>query len=142
MEELLPLRIITPTHLYGSLFSGRLKIFRDLGDTDGDGDFDMLFIAGGRSCALWNTDTNLSLIYDSGDAFEQLVAMRRPEVFNSDTDPYERLENSLEDESDMHVIHLRCLDTPLYFFRGKQLITSLLLQKTKNPFLLKEWIWS
>jgi hypothetical protein len=52
------------------------------GDTGGDGDFEQLYLPGGRSFAIW-TD-NGKLVFDSGDQFEQITAALLPEQFNSD----------------------------------------------------------
>ncbi|MBE2214183.1 MAG: esterase-like activity of phytase family protein [Opitutaceae bacterium] len=51
---------------------GRLKITSSRGDTDGDGDFDELYSFGGRSFSIW--DGSGALVYDSGDALEQIIA--------------------------------------------------------------------
>ena len=51
---------------------GRLRVTNVQGDVDGDGDFDELFSFGGRSFAIWTTD--LELVFDSGDEFEQITA--------------------------------------------------------------------
>ncbi len=72
---------------------GRLKVTNTLGDTDGDGDFDELYTFGGRSFSIWDTDGEL--IFDSGDAFEQITAEFFPEFFNSDDEI-----NLFDDRSD------------------------------------------
>jgi len=72
---------------------GRLKVTNTLGDTDGDGDFDELYTFGGRSFSIFDTDGEL--IFDSGDAFEQITAEFLPELFNSDDEL-----NLFDDRSD------------------------------------------
>jgi DNA-binding beta-propeller fold protein YncE len=72
---------------------GRLKVTNTLGDTDGDGDFDELYTFGGRSFSIFDTDGEL--IFDSGDAFEQITAEFLPELFNSDDEI-----NLFDDRSD------------------------------------------
>lgn len=72
---------------------GRLKVTTTLGDTDDDGDFDELYTFGGRSFSIWDTDG--TLIFDSGDAFEQITAEFLPELFNSDDEL-----NLFDDRSD------------------------------------------
>jgi hypothetical protein len=42
------------------------------GDTDGDGDYDVLYTFGARSFTIWDADINY--VYDSGDAFEQYLS--------------------------------------------------------------------
>ncbi len=72
---------------------GRLKVTTTLGDTDGDGDYDELYAYGGRSFSIWDEDGNL--IFDSGDALEQITAAQVPGGFNSDDE-----ENAFDDRSD------------------------------------------
>ena len=64
-----------PEHL------GRLKTTTTMGDTDGDGDHDLIFAYGGRSFSIWAEDG--TLVFDSGNAFEQVIAKRSPDVFNA-----------------------------------------------------------
>ncbi|RYD51921.1 MAG: T9SS type A sorting domain-containing protein [Sphingobacteriales bacterium] len=62
---------------------GRLTVTNKLGDTDGDGDFDVIYAFGGRSFSIWNA-ANGTLAYNSGDRLEQITladpALRR--LFN------------------------------------------------------------
>lgn len=59
-----------------------LKVMIDLGDTDGDGDYDKLYAYGARSFSIWDTDGNL--VFDSGDIISKLVAKYEPTLFNQD----------------------------------------------------------
>ena len=58
---------------------GRLTVSSATGDTDGDGDFDQIHAFGARSLSIRETDGDL--VWDSGDALEQLTAI--PGEFNS-----------------------------------------------------------
>jgi hypothetical protein len=60
---------------------GRLKVTRSIGDTDGDGDYDALYSFGARSFSIRATDG--TLIFDSADDFEQIIAAENPDYFNS-----------------------------------------------------------
>jgi hypothetical protein len=73
---------------------GRLKVTTEWGDTDGDGDYDELYSYGARSFSIWDA-TNASLVFDSGDEFEQWAAKYYPEGFNATND-----ENGYDDRSD------------------------------------------
>jgi hypothetical protein len=66
--------------LKGNAQLGRLTVTRANGDTDGDGDFDALYAFGARSFSI--RDEHGALVWDSGDALEQLTAI--PVQFNSD----------------------------------------------------------
>lgn len=52
------------------------------GDTDGDGDHDVIFTYGGRSFSIWTADGDL--VYDSGNELEQKTAEILGDKFNSD----------------------------------------------------------
>lgn len=60
---------------------GDLRVNPDLGDADGDGDYEKLYAYGARSFSIWSEDG--ALIYDSGDALAQAVAAKFPEQFNT-----------------------------------------------------------
>ncbi|WP_246879051.1 choice-of-anchor I family protein [Thalassospira sp. ER-Se-21-Dark] len=68
---------------------GRLKTTTAQGDVDGDGDFDVIYSYGARSFSVLDADGEM--VFDSGDAFEQILAANYPNVFNSsDTENYSR----------------------------------------------------
>lgn len=71
---------------------GGLDATITLGDTDGDGDFDEIYVYGGRSFSVWDSDVNL--IWDSGDDFEQITADSAGQHFNASND-----DHSLDDRS-------------------------------------------
>ncbi|WP_299963116.1 ExeM/NucH family extracellular endonuclease [uncultured Roseobacter sp.] len=60
---------------------GRLKFSNVDGDTDGDGDIDVLHSFGARSFTIFDDAGNV--VFDSGDDFAQIIAREAPEVFNS-----------------------------------------------------------
>lgn len=62
-----------------------LEITSAQGDTDDDGDFDVLFTYGGRSFTIWTTDGEV--VFDSGDWLERIGAEIGAEWFNSNGDP-------------------------------------------------------
>lgn len=63
---------------------GRLKITTANGDTDNDGDFDVLYSYGARSFSIW--DTNGTLVYDSGDDIARKNLEFAPQYFNLDNE--------------------------------------------------------
>ncbi|MCK2165232.1 choice-of-anchor I family protein [Thalassospira xiamenensis] len=72
---------------------GRLKTTTAQGDTDGDGDFDVIYSYGARSFSVLDADGNM--VFDSGDKFEQYMAANYGNVFNaSDTENYSRDDRS------------------------------------------------
>ncbi|HEX2527970.1 MAG TPA: choice-of-anchor I family protein, partial [Geminicoccus sp.] len=63
---------------------GRLGVSTIDGDTDGDGDHDVLQAYGGRSFSV--LDSTGKIVFDSGDQFEQIIAKHLPDAFNSDNE--------------------------------------------------------
>ncbi len=61
---------------------GRLTVTRALGNPDGDGDYDQLYVLGARSFTIWNAATG-AIVFDSGDEIEQTLANLLPADFNS-----------------------------------------------------------
>lgn len=64
-----------------------------LGDVDGDGLYEELYIFGGRSFSIFTADGEL--VFDSGDDFEQITAERFGDDFNNDN-----TENTPDSRSD------------------------------------------
>ena len=61
---------------------GRLTVTTATGNTDSDAQFEKIFVFGARSFSIRRT--NGTLVYDSGDEFEQRTAALVPDLFNSD----------------------------------------------------------
>ncbi|MFB0937300.1 MAG: choice-of-anchor I family protein [Urechidicola sp.] len=61
---------------------GRLKTTTTLGDTDNDGDYDVVYSYGARSFSIWST--NGSLVYDSGNSIATETLNATPDRFNDD----------------------------------------------------------
>ncbi|MGD9862157.1 MAG: choice-of-anchor I family protein [Pseudodonghicola sp.] len=69
------------------------------GDTDGDGDIDVLHAYGSRSFSIF--DANGKLVFDSGDQFETLISQLRPaNAFNNDSYPSDDADVVDENRSD------------------------------------------
>lgn len=89
------------TYLEGLDGSGleRLNVSVIDGDTDGDGDIDVLHAYGSRSFTIFDLDGNV--VFDSGDDFEQIIAENRvPNAFNNDDFPSDDPEVIDENRSD------------------------------------------
>lgn len=77
---------------------GRLTVTNTLGDVNGDGLFEQIYAFGGRSFSILEVDEAtgiLKQVYDSGDDFEQIIAQRLPDFFNSNN-----TENNFDNRSD------------------------------------------
>ncbi len=76
---------------------GRPKTTESTGDTDGDGDIDVIHIYGARSISVWkfNHQGELKLVSDTGSTLERAVAKQFPALFNATND-----EDGIDDRSD------------------------------------------
>lgn len=81
---------------------GRLRATDQNGDDDQDGDFERLFIYGGRSFSVWDGQDG-HLIWDSGDQFERATARFGLPFFNSDDN---RSDDKGPEPEGLAVIHL------------------------------------
>ncbi|WP_458093932.1 choice-of-anchor I family protein [Roseomonas sp. WA12] len=62
---------------------GRLNISLVDGDTDGDGDIDVIHTLGARSFSIWEVGENgLTQTFDSGDMIESMLAQVRPDLLD------------------------------------------------------------
>jgi 2',3'-cyclic-nucleotide 2'-phosphodiesterase (5'-nucleotidase family) len=63
---------------------GRLTVSNQFGDTDGDGDIDVLYAFGGRSFSVWNTDG--TLVFDSGNMLDEIIATEFSALYDENRD--------------------------------------------------------
>jgi len=70
---------------------GRLTVTTANGDIDGDGDFDELYVLGGRSFSIY--DNTGKRVYDSADLLEQITALADPANFNATNDENDTFDN-------------------------------------------------
>ncbi len=102
------------------------------GDTDGDRDFDELYVFGGRSFSIW--DEAGGLVFDSGDDFEQITAKLFPEFFNSNDD-----DNDFDNRSDNkgpepEGVAIGMVGNSTLAFIGLERIGGFMTYDVSNPF--------
>lgn len=88
-----PLAFPNASTLKNNANLGRLNITNQLGDVDGDGDYDALYTLGGRSFSIWSTDG--AQVFDSDADLERITAAAHPANFNASND-----NNNFDDRSD------------------------------------------
>ncbi|MEM8777509.1 MAG: esterase-like activity of phytase family protein [Cyanobacteria bacterium P01_G01_bin.49] len=112
---------------------GRLRITDQLGDLDGDGDFDQLFSYGGRSFSIWDEQANL--VFDSGDDIALITANLTPELFNADAgDPAEFDERSDDKGAEPESVTTGIInDTPYAFISLERSGGGILIYDVSNP---------
>ena len=117
--------------LQGEMMLGRLKTTKAKGDTDGDGDHDEIFAYGGRSFSIFKRDG--TLVFDSGDEFEEILSKRFPTWFNS-----EGQENNFDKRSDdkgtePEGVALGTVKGVRYAFIGLERMGGVMVYDISNP---------
>ena len=88
--------IFTDATLQDDANLGRLQTTTALADTNANGEYQTLFSYGARSFSIWMTDG--TLVYDSGDDFEQLTSGFLPDDFNSTNSENDSFDNRSDDK--------------------------------------------
>ncbi|VXD14038.1 conserved exported hypothetical protein [Planktothrix serta PCC 8927] len=110
---------------------GRLIVSNQMGDTDGDGDYDELYTFGGRSFSILDEKGNL--VFDSGDQFEKITADLYPKFFNSDN-----TENNFDSRSDAkgpepEGVTIGKINGRTYAFIGLERISGVMIYDITDP---------
>ncbi|GEM_PF-5961172 len=118
--------------LQGANDLGRLNISNIDGDTDGDGDFDALFSYGSRSFTIFDAEGNV--VFDSGDDFEQLIALNFPDFFNSDNTDNTSLDNRSDNKGpEPEGVVVGQIDGKIYAFIGLERQGGVIVYDVTNP---------
>ena len=110
---------------------GRLEASIIDGDPDGDGDIDKLFIFGGRSFSIHDSQGNL--VFDSGDQFARIIAEQTPQIFNSagTIDTFDKRSDNKGSEPE--AVELGEIDGRMYAFIGLERVSGVMVYDITNP---------
>ncbi len=112
---------------------GRLKTTSANGDLDGDGDVDRIYSYGARSFSIWNGHTG-TLVFDSGDDFEQITAQAVPALFNSDeSDPSEFDDRSDDKGPEPESVVVGSIGSTDYAFIGLERVGGIMVYDITEP---------
>ncbi len=108
----------------------RLEVSTIDGDTDGDGDIDVLHTFSSRSFSIF--DENGNLVFDSGPEFEKIIAELAPERFNDDDG------DTGEDRSDAkgpepEAITIGQVEDKVYAFIGLERDSGIMMYDVTSP---------
>ncbi len=108
---------------------GRLRTTNRRGDTDGDGDFDVLYAYGARSFSIW--DANGNLVFDSEDDFGQYTALLTPTTFNGNSGSFD---NRSDDKgAEPEGVALGMVSGRMLAFIGLERIGGIMVYDVTNP---------
>ncbi len=110
---------------------GRLKVLKDLSDTDGDGDLDRLVAFGARSFSIYSADGKQ--VFDSGDDFETKIAEVYPENFNASNDKNKRDNRSDDKGPEPEGVAVGTINGKTYAFVGLERMGGIMVYDITNP---------
>ncbi|MBK5930319.1 choice-of-anchor I family protein [Halochromatium salexigens] len=111
---------------------GRLTISTVDGDTDGDGDIDQIHAYGSRSFSIFDSQGNL--VFNSGDAFEQITAEHFPEDFNANNDENDSFESRSDNKGpEPEGVTLGEIDGKTYAFIGLERVGGIMVYDITDP---------
>jgi hypothetical protein len=111
---------------------GRLDASKIDGDLDGDGDFDQLFVYGGRSFSI--LDAKGKMIFDSGDQLERITALEVPAKFNSNGGPSTFDTRSDNKGPEPEGLAIGTVDSKPFLFLGLEQTGGVLVYDLSDPF--------
>ena len=112
---------------------GRLKTTKANGDTDGDGDVDVIYTYGGRSFSIRNSRGEL--VFDSGSDFETRLAALLPGQFNSSHDSNSSFDSRSDDKGpEPEGVALGNIRDRIYAFIGLERIGGIMVYDVTNPY--------
>ncbi len=110
---------------------GRLKTTTSLGDTDNDGDVDVIFNYGARSFSIWST--NGTLVYDSGNDISELVLANTPDRFNWDWEDNETDKRSDDKGAEPEAVEVLKLNEKTILLVGLERNSQIMVFDISNP---------
>ncbi len=110
---------------------GRLTVTTTLGDSDVDGDYDALYVPGARSFSI--RDAHGKLVWDSGDDFEVITALREPLHFNASNDNNDFDNRSDNKGPEPEALALGEINGRTFAFIGLERIGGIMIYDITNP---------
>jgi hypothetical protein len=112
---------------------GRLGVTVFNGDDDGRPGYERLYSLGARSFSIWSSTGQL--IWDSGDAFERIIAARNPRNFNSSNDANNSFDNRSDNKGpEPEGVALGAIDDRTYAFIGLERDSGIVVYDISNPY--------
>lgn len=111
---------------------GRLTVTSTLGDANGDGFYEELYVFGARSFSI--RTTTASLVWDSGDEFERITAQQFPADFNATNDENQSRDNRSDNKGpEPEGVTLGQIGDSMYAFIGLERIGGIMVYNITNP---------
>lgn len=111
---------------------GRIQTSITASDRDGDGEYERIVVYGGRSFSIWNGATG-ALVFDSGNDFEVLTAVRFGVDFNASNDGNGGDNRSDDKGPEPEGVALGQLGGRTYAFIGLERIGGIMVYDVTHP---------
>ena len=113
--------------------AGRVKITYANGDFENDGDYDSIFVYGGRSFSIWDAAGNQ--VYDSGDDFEQILAhdANWNTIFNCSNDNVDYKDRSDDKGPEPEGVAVGIINDTVYAFITLERMGGVMVYDVTNP---------
>ncbi len=110
---------------------GRLNVTTAIGDTNASGARTAIYTIGSRSFTIWSD--NGTLVWDSGDQFEQITAQRFPQNFNASNSNNTKKNRSDDKGPEPEDVKVARIGDSLYAFIGLERIGGVMTYNITNP---------
>ena len=113
---------------------GRMATTTSMGDTDNDGDYDEVYVYGGRSFSIYNATTGAQ-VYDSGDDFERIISEHPvwAELFNASNSNNNYKNRSDNKGPEPEAITIHEVNGIPYAFIGLERMGGIMTYDISNP---------
>ena len=112
-----------------------LRVTMELGDADGDGEYDAAYTYGARSFTIW--DQNGLVVFDSGADFERITASIHGAQFNNDNDVNESDSRSENKGPEPEALTVGTIGDRTYAFIGLERMSGIMVYDVTNPYDVK-----
>ena len=110
----------------------KLRVSKELGDADGNGEYESAYTYGARSFTIW--DQNGLVVFDSGDDLERITASVHGAQFNNDNDVNEGDSRSENKGPEPEALTIGTIGERTYAFIGTERMSGIFVYDVTNPF--------
>ncbi|AEP30814.1 choice-of-anchor I family protein [Brumicola nitratireducens] len=109
-----------------------LRVTKELGDADGNGEYESAYTYGARSFTIW--DQNGLVVFDSADDLERITASVHGAQFNNDNDVNEGDSRSENKGPEPEALTVGTIGARTYAFIGAERMSGIFVYDVTNPF--------
>ena len=130
-----PVKFPNASELKNTLSLGRLNATKAIGDSDGDGDIDSIYVYGARSFSVWDVSSG-NQVYDSGSEIERITASHTQysSFFNASNGTSNAIKNRSDDKGpEPEGVAIASINNKNYVFIALERIGGMMAYNIDNP---------